>query len=536
MIGPLGYPYPSSPAVDKDILRYTNQEYTKLYDAIQDFVIRDGYNYKRIEDFGAKPETGFDNTAAFAEAVEWANAETNPAGLIFGPGIWEYDESPNWAVDNFQILANGAVRLRYSGTGDAFIIDGGAAGAGITNMFVGRFLIEAHDGAGDGVYIRAVHRSFFSFNVRGCGTTQAALRTEWCVIDEFQFTTSVNEGGWYNDGSGAAKPLYGAYLDKRGAGEATSYCTFLNPIIEGTDTGCLIQDGIGNNFYGGTMEACTNIGLDIGSASLWNKCYGADFEANTNHDIYIQGDNNHINGSDTLELITVISGAQGNQITGGSHSQITINSGASATDLSHLTINRFGDASTLTDNGTGTHVDHVYDFGNDEWIGHWDDLRFPVANLKAGASGVPTWDNTNGLQEFSIGDYLFCQVQLPHAWKIGSTLKPHVHWCKITSAANLVRWQIEYKWAKIGQVMDAAFTTIADETPDVSDGDTAYQHALTALPDIVPAGDVDISDMLIIKISRVATVGASYGTRAVLFEFDIHIQTDTDGSLAEFEK
>ena len=45
----------------------------------------------------------------------------------------------------------------------------------------------------------------------------------------------------------------------------------------------------------------------------------------------------------------------------------------------------------------------------------WDDLRFPAANLKAGTAGVPTWDNTNGLQEFSIGDYLFCQVQLPHA-------------------------------------------------------------------------------------------------------------------------
>ena len=88
---------------------------------------------------------------------------------------------------------------------------------------------------------------------------------------------------------------------------------------------------------------------------------------------------------------------------------------------------------------------------------------------------------------------------------------------------------------KIGQVMDAAFTTIADETPDVSDNDTAYQHALTALPDITTSG-VDISDMLICKVSRVATSGASYGTRAVLLEFDIHIQLDTDGSLAEYDK
>jgi len=178
----------------------------------------------------------------------------------------------------------------------------------------------------------------------------------------------------------------------------------------------------------------------------------------------------------------------------------------------------------------------LYDLWNQVCEPRWDDLRFPSSNLKAGAAGVPTWDNTNGLQEFAIGDYLFAQVQLPHAWKIGSTLKPHIHWCKITSGPNLVRWQVEYKWAKIGAVMDAAFTTIADETPDVSDGNTAYQHALTALPDIVPAADVDISDMLICKISRVASAGASYGTRAVLFEFDIHFQIDSFGSQLEFNK
>ena len=178
----------------------------------------------------------------------------------------------------------------------------------------------------------------------------------------------------------------------------------------------------------------------------------------------------------------------------------------------------------------------LYDLWRQSCEPVWDDLRFPSANLKPGTANVPTWDPTNGLQEFAIGDELFAQVQLPHAWKVGTVLKPHMHWCKITSGPNLVRWQLDYKWAKIGEVMDAAFTTIADETPDVSDGDTAYQHALTALPDITPAADVQISDMLICRISRVASAGASYGTRAVLFEFDIHYQLDSRGSIEEYVK
>lgn len=166
----------------------------------------------------------------------------------------------------------------------------------------------------------------------------------------------------------------------------------------------------------------------------------------------------------------------------------------------------------------------------------WDDLRFPAANLKSGSSGVPSWDNTNGLQEFDIDDYLFCQVQLPHAWKVGSTLKPHFHWSKITSAVGNVNWQLEYKWAKLGQVIDGSFTVLNDETPDVSDEDTAYHHALTAVGEIIPPADVGISDMLICKLSRIAAVGTEYGTDAALFEFDIHYQIDSFGSDIEYIK
>ena len=169
-------------------------------------------------------------------------------------------------------------------------------------------------------------------------------------------------------------------------------------------------------------------------------------------------------------------------------------------------------------------------------VDRWDDLRFPAGNLKAGSSGVPTWNNTYGLQEFAIGDYLFCQVQLPHAWREGTVLRPHFHWMKITSGPNLVNWQLDYRWARIGEVMDVAWTTISDETPDVSDGDTAWQHALTALPDITPPDGTQVSDMLVCKISRIATAGASYGTRAALLEFDIHYKIDSFGSEQEYTK
>jgi len=162
-------------------------------------------------------------------------------------------------------------------------------------------------------------------------------------------------------------------------------------------------------------------------------------------------------------------------------------------------------------------------------ITRWEDLRFPAANLKPGTSGVPTWDNTNGLHEFAVGDYIFFQAQMPHSWKVGTPIEPHLHWAKITSASGNVKWQLDYRISKIGEVW-SSFDTISDETPDVSDNDTAYTHALTSLGEIDMTDDENISDMIIGKISRVAASGTEYGTRAALLEFDIHYQVDSFGS------
>ena len=166
----------------------------------------------------------------------------------------------------------------------------------------------------------------------------------------------------------------------------------------------------------------------------------------------------------------------------------------------------------------------------------WDDLRFPAGNLKNGSSGVPAWNNTYGLQTFGVGDYVFATVQLPHAWKVGTELRPHIHWCKTTSAAGTVRWELEYRWGKIGEVIDAAWTTLSNETPTVSDGDTAWQHALTPWDAITPPFDIQISDMLLCKLERVVEVGSGYGPDVALLEFDIHYQIDSLGSDLEYIK
>jgi len=106
---------------------------------------------------------------------------------------------------------------------------------------------------------------------------------------------------------------------------------------------------------------------------------------------------------------------------------------------------------------------------------------------------------------------------------------------KTTSAAGVVQWQLRYRWAKLGEVMDAAWTTLASETPGVSDEDTQYQHAITPLGDITTEG-VGVSDMLICELGRIAPTGSGYNPAAVLLEFDIHYEIDGFGSEREYVK
>lgn len=169
----------------------------------------------------------------------------------------------------------------------------------------------------------------------------------------------------------------------------------------------------------------------------------------------------------------------------------------------------------------------------------WDDLRAPATALKVGST-APASNTTFGWLEFAhnADAFVFTHFQLPHAWREGSNISPHVHWCKTTAAAGEVEWQLDYRWFNIGEVMDGDWTTLSSMTPAVLDDDTQYQQALTALGTI--SGDRhQVSDMLICKLTRLGTSYSGsnhYGAAAALLELDLHIQIDSLGSEQLYSK
>jgi hypothetical protein len=117
-------------------------------------------------------------------------------------------------------------------------------------------------------------------------------------------------------------------------------------------------------------------------------------------------------------------------------------------------------------------------------------------------------------------------VQLPHGWKDGSILRPHIHWVGETTAAGNVKWEFTYSWANIDAVFPTETTltmVLANETV------TADKHRMDFWSDITGTGKT-YSSMLICSVSRLGSDGQdTYGGSAYLLEFDAHIDKDTLG-------
>ena len=164
----------------------------------------------------------------------------------------------------------------------------------------------------------------------------------------------------------------------------------------------------------------------------------------------------------------------------------------------------------------------------------WDDLRAPASSINpVGSLTPPSIDSSDGSLLFSTNDTVAIWFQLPHGWREGTELRPHLHWVKTTTGAGLPNWQMKYKFANAGEVLPA-FSSLVSSTVGVSDSNTINKHALSYFPAIDATGKL-ISSMLCVVLQR-TSAGDTYGADAKLLEFDIHYQVDSTGSRQEYIK
>ena len=194
--------------------------------------------------------------------------------------------------------------------------------------------------------------------------------------------------------------------------------------------------------------------------------------------------------------------------------------------------------------------DGTLEFHGDATV--FDDLVVPLISGKA-ATNPPTFSVFRDDGSSSVGVYayvfdnvasnsenqVFFTIQMPHAWKTGSVIYPHIHWAPEDNGAGAVVWGMEYTWIEYDATTPLQFpqTTIITGTSD-SFSNSAHKHLITSLGSITPSAvQDDISSVLVVRLFRNSSNAAdTYTGGAFGLSFDLHYERNTVGSRTEWVK
>lgn len=207
---------------------------------------------------------------------------------------------------------------------------------------------------------------------------------------------------------------------------------------------------------------------------------------------------------------------------------------------------------TAGTNNTTFESDGTMVFNGDATV-YSDIMVFPDATTR-GSSNPPTWggqggaffkNNGSGSQgvflwmfDKSTEQELYFTVQIPHSYKLGTTLYPHIHWTTKsgTPTGTDVVWGLEYTAVAIGGTfVNTTVLTANSVIPSITPSGTG-QHLITSFGTI-PGTNLGISSILICRVFRLAGSGSdTFDNETGLLGVDFHYQMDTDGSRTEYTK
>jgi len=160
----------------------------------------------------------------------------------------------------------------------------------------------------------------------------------------------------------------------------------------------------------------------------------------------------------------------------------------------------------------------------------FDDFIVPLTSSKLGVNNKPDFDETNLGYLFPQNDtaeILYLIVQMPHKWKEGSDIFPHVHYRR--TSAGKPTFKITYSWFNIGSEVSAPGTTLNLDT-EIITYTSGNIHQINRSASPISGSGKTISSILLIKLFR----DDNTVTGDVLtYQFDIHYEIDSLGSKEE---
>lgn len=166
---------------------------------------------------------------------------------------------------------------------------------------------------------------------------------------------------------------------------------------------------------------------------------------------------------------------------------------------------------------------------------YWDDSQVPATSFRVGTT-APAFDTFTDANIYVVrftatqDDTVYGSIQLSHGYKIGTTLKPHVHFAPMTAAAGAntnVVWQFSHSAARIGAIFPGSTTV---NVTNSLEGITQYNHRIVSLGDISGTGLTE-SSVIAFRLARLGSDAAdTYNADVAVMGLDLHYEIDRPGS------
>ena len=160
----------------------------------------------------------------------------------------------------------------------------------------------------------------------------------------------------------------------------------------------------------------------------------------------------------------------------------------------------------------------------------WDDIR--VSLITRGSGGVnPTFSQIqNSLYAYKFSgtadNEIFFEIQMPHSWREGTKIYPHVHWAPNGTSTGNVTWGMDYEWQNINGTFTGSTSNIS--TSIAADG-TSKKQQITNIGTGIEESDKKISSMILCRLYRSGGADTN-NDESFLLAFDIHYEVNTMGS------
>lgn len=252
-----------------------------------------------VLDFGAVGDDSTNDTAAFAAAIAYAQA--NNMELVIPQRTYLLTSGVlNFAAENFRVRGLGKPTLHFTGTGKGLELIPAVGADYYYNMSLENIIVKGGAGITTGVYAEG-----FVFgtmrNIEVHEVTNRGFEIIGCVatlFDTLKYSVSYD----------TLKATYGIYIAgvPATAVNYTADCTFLNCTSENfPGTGVVLYEASGNTFIGGTYEGLYS-GLSIGPGCRLNNFDGVWFELNTQYDVEVAGASNSFNNCNLSSASSIL--------------------------------------------------------------------------------------------------------------------------------------------------------------------------------------------------------------------------------------